>query len=197
MSDATNATTTTSAAAAAPPATPPPADPPAERTVPYDRFAQVNEQKAAAQQQLEEMQQRLQELEDRDKSELDKERSKREQFEQQATEMSQQLQRMERSAWLRSAAAEAGFDDPEDAVAFINPGSVDSAEAAEKEVKKLAKRKPKLLRETTAAPQIGQVLANGQRVDASSPQADENAKAFAAQIAAAQETDGWQSIPLG
>lgn len=166
------------------------------RTVPYERFQQVNEAAKTARTQLEEMQQRLQELEDRDKSELDRERSKREQLEKQASDAMQRLTVMERSSWLRSAAAEAGFDDPEDAVAFINPSSIESAEQAEKEVKRLAKRKPKLLRDSSPAPQIGQVLANGQRVDASQQQRDESSEQFMAQIRAAQDSEGWQSIPL-
>lgn len=169
-------------------------DPP-ERTVPYERFKQVNEAAQTAKQQLEEMQSRLEELESRDQSELEKERKQREKYERGYSEMQQKMTALERSSWLRSAAAEAGFDDPEDAVAFISPSSVETVEQAEKEVKKLAKRKPKLLRETSSAP-IGQVLANGQRVDPAAAQRDEHAEQFAAQIRAAQETDGWQSIPL-
>lgn len=173
-----------------------PASEPADRTVPYDRFQQVNEKAKAAQQELDEMKSRLEELESRDQSELERERKQREKYETAATEMQQRLERMERSSWIRSAAAEAGFDDPEDAVAFISPGAVESAEQAEKEVKRLAKRKPKLLRDSSPAPPIGQVLANGQRVDPNAQQRDEHAEQFAAQIRAAQDTDGWQSIPL-
>jgi DNA repair exonuclease SbcCD ATPase subunit len=169
---------------------------PAERTVPYERFQQVNQQAKEAKQQLEDLRGRLEELETRDQSEVERERAKREQYESRSRELEQRLTVMERSSWLRSAAADAGFDDPEDAVAFINPSSVESEDEAERAVKKLAKRKPKLLRDTSPAPQIGQVLANGQRVDPNAPQRDQDAEAFMAQIRAAQDEDGWQSIPI-
>lgn len=191
MTDVTPPTGTEPAAAAAQ-AT----DASQDRTVPYDRFQQVNEAAKTAKAQLEEMKTRLEELESRDQSELERERKAREKYESGFNEMQQKLTVVERSSWLRSAAAEAGFDDPEDAVAFISPSSVESVEQAEREVKKLAKRKPKLLRETSPAPPIGQVLANGQRVDPNAQQRDEHAEQFAAQIRAAQDTDGWQSIPL-
>jgi predicted phage tail protein len=171
-------------------------NPPQERTVPYDRFQQVNQKARDAEKQIESLTARLEELETRDQSEVERERNKREQFESKSRELEQRLAVMERSTWLRSAAADAGFDDPEDAVAFINPASVESEDEAERAVKKLAKRKPKLLRDTSPTPQIGQVLANGQRVDPAAAQRDENAEAFMSQIRAAQDEDGWQSIPL-
>lgn len=172
------------------------ADTPAEQTVPYSRFAEVNQTAKAAQKQLEEMQSRLEELESRDKSELERERSKREQFEQQARELSARMEKVERSGWIRSAAAALNFDDPDDAVAFISTAEIGSREDAEKAVNKLAKRKPKLLRDASPSPAIGQVLANGQPVQADGQkQTDPAAEALLAQITAAQAS-GWTSVPI-
>lgn len=189
---------TTPAAATPAPAAEPVA--PSEQTVPYSRFAQVNETAKAAQKQLQEMQDRLEELESRDKSELERERSKRTQFEQQAAEMATRLERVERSGWIRSAAAVANFEDPDDAVAFISTQAVESAEDAEKAVKALAKRKPKLLREQQPSPQIGQVVHNGVPVppggqQPQQPEIDPAAQALLAQVQAAQAA-GWTSSPL-
>lgn len=174
------------------------AQPAGEQTVPYSRFAEVNQTAKQAQKQLEEMQSRLEELENRDKSELERERSKRETFERQATEMQARLERVERSNWLRSAALAAGFDDPDDAVAFISTDSVESDADAEKAVAKLAKRKPRLLRETSAPTQIGQVLQNGQPVQAGGkqePEIDPASAALLEQIKAAQSS-GWTSSTI-
>lgn len=185
-------------AAAAPAPAAEPAAPP-EQTVPYSRFAEVNQTAKAAQKQLQEMQERLEELESRDKSELERERSKRTQFEQQAAEMASRLEQVERSGWIRSAAAVANFEDPDDAVAFISTQAVESAEDAEKAVKALAKRKPKLLREQQPSPQIGQVVHNGVPVQPGTqpaqPEIDPAAQALLAQVQAAQAA-GWTSSPL-
>lgn len=174
-----------------------PAAEPGEQTVPYTRFAEVNQTAKAAQKQLLEMRERLEELENRDKSELERERAKREQFERQALEMSERLSRVERSGWIRAAAAEAGFDDPDDAVAFIGAGDVESPDDAEKAVKRLAKRKPKLLRDTQPTqPPIGQVVQNGQPVQAGQqPEIDPAALQLLEQVKAAQAS-GWTSSTI-
>lgn len=188
----------TTAAPEAATQTPAPAADPPEQTVPYSRFAEVNQTAKQAQQQLKEMQDRLEELENRDKSELERERSKRTQFEQQASELSARLERMERSGWIRSAAAAAGFEDPDDAVAFIPSDSIESSDDAAKAVKDLAKRKPKLLRDTTPTqPQVGQVLQNGQPVTAgkSEPEIDPASLELLKQVQAAQAS-GWTSSPI-
>ncbi len=136
---------------------------PSEQTVPYHRFKEANDRAKAASTQLTELQARLDEIENQGKSELERERSKRTEYEKQAGELSARIQNMERSGWIRTAALAAGFEDPDDAVAFISASSVESDADAEKAVKALAKRKPKLLRdEKPAPPQIGQVLQNGQ-----------------------------------
>lgn len=180
--------------------TPPaaPAEQPEARTVPYDRFQQVNQQAREYKQQLEELGGRLQELEERDKSELERERSKREKTEQQNNELAQRLERLEKSSWVRAAALDAKFDDPDDATAFINLGEIENAQDAEKAVKALAKRKPRLLRDESPAPQIGQVVQNGQPVTNGQPQQpeiDPNAAALLEQVKAAQEA-GWTSSPV-
>lgn len=170
---------------------------PDEPRIPYERYQAAVERGKNAEKQLSEMQERLEELESRDKSELEKERAKREQFERQAQEMADRLTRVERSGWIRSAAADAGFDDPDDAVAFIAAGEIESADDAAKAVKTLAKRKPRLLREAPQTPPIGQVVANGQPVQAGGQQQQELDPAGVAllkQLEAAQAT-GWTSVP--
>ena len=177
--------------------TPAPAEPVEEpRTVPYDRFQEVNKQAKEYRSQLEALEGRLAEIEDRDKSEVERERAQREKYEHGYKELQNRLTVMERSSWIRSAAAEAGFDDPEDAVAFINPSKVETEDQAEKEVKRLAKRKPKLLRDAAPPAQIGQVLQNGQAPQQTGdPAMDAQAEEFMRQVQAAQQS-GWISIPV-
>jgi hypothetical protein len=168
-----------------------------ETTVPYSRFAEVNQAAKDREKQLQEMASRLEELENRDKSELERERAKRETFEKQAADMAARLERVERSNWIRSAAAAAGFEDPDDAVAFISTDSVESDTDAEKAVAKLAKRKPRLLREQTPAANIGQVVQNGQPIgqqQATQPE-DPAALALLEQVKAAQSS-GWTSTTI-
>lgn len=173
-----------------------------EPAAPTDRpeeniVAEERRKRQKAEREINQLTARLEELENRDKSELERERSKREQFERQATEASQRLERLERGGWIRSAAAAAGFDDPEDAVAFIASEDVETAADAEKAVARLAKRKPRLLRDTTP-PQIGQVVQNGRQAtqqqsgeQAISPEAE----ALLEQVKAAQAA-GWTSTPV-
>lgn len=172
-----------------------PETPVAERTVPYDRFAQVNQEAKQAKQQLEELSNRLQELEDKDKSDLDRERTQRERAVSEANELKARLANLERGSLVRSAAAAAGFIDPDDAVGFVNLSEVESEKDAEQAVKRLAKRKQHLIKQATPPAQIGQVLTNGQPTQGGQPQRDAEAEQFLAQVKAAQES-GWFSSPV-
>lgn len=164
------------------------------RTVPYDRFAQVNQQARDYKNQLDELSGRLQELEDKDKTDLDRERTQRERAQTEAQELKSRLQNLERGSLVRAAAAEAGFIDPDDAVGFVSLSEIESDKDAEQAVKRLAKRKAHLIKQESPPPQIGRVLANGQPpVDSS--QRDEEAEAFLSQVQTAQQ-QGWTSISI-
>lgn len=158
MADEPATTTTTEPAEPAEPVT----QPKEPQTVPYDRFAQVNQQAKDAQKQLKEMQDRLQELEDRDKSELERERSQRERAQQEKTDLEQRLVSLERGQWVRAAAQAAKFVDVDDAVAHLDLAGIESERDAKKAVEKLAERKQHLVRQEPQRPEIGQVLKGGQ-----------------------------------
>jgi hypothetical protein len=174
-----------------------------ERTVPYGRFAEVNKQAKAAKEQLTTLSQRLEELEGRDQSELQKERQKRERFEREASELAARVTTIERQGWLREAARDLKFDDPDDATAFIDTKDVDDPDDAVQAVKDLAKRKPRLLKTEPPESKIGQVMQNGQQVRPQAQQAqqsqglDPQAADFLAQLEHAKRATGWQSLPLG
>lgn len=168
-----------------------------EPRIPYERYQAAVERGKNAEKQLQELQAWREEFENRDKSESEKERVKREEAERRAQEAESRLVSMERSGWIRAEASRSGFDDPDDAVAFINAGQIESPEEAARAVKDLAKRKPRLLREAPQTPPIGQVVANGQPVQAGGQQQQELDPAGVAllkQLEAAQAT-GWTSVP--
>lgn len=174
------------------------------RTVPYERFQEVNRAAKAAKDELSQLKGRLDELDNRDQSELQRERKKREQFEREAGELSQRLTQTERQGWLREAARDLKFDDPDDATAFINVANVEDPDDAVSAVKDLAKRKPKLLRSESPPAEIGQVVRNGQQVrrengqpqQGQSAALDPQAAEFLNQLNDAKTASGWQSLPL-
>lgn len=180
------------------------AEPPAERTVPYDRFKAVNDKLAEANRRAEEAAQRAQELEDRDKSELEQARSKIEKLEAKNAELSGEVETLggklvnnERSAWVKDAAAQAKFIDPTDALGRVDLSSIEDRDAAKKAVAEVAKEAKHLIAaEGPTPPQIGRVLENGQPVQPTQPQ-DPNAPspedvAFLAELKAASSA-GWSS----
>ncbi len=141
--------------AAAPDPAPDPApvpDPAAEagedQRVPLDRFQQVTSQNKEMRDRLAELEQKEQERQreamselERAQAERDEERQKREAAESKALEL-------ERGGYLRSAAAAAGFADPEDAVALIGLDAATDQLAAQQAVKDLAEKKPHLVAKT-------------------------------------------------
>jgi hypothetical protein len=116
-----------------------------EQRVPLDRFRQVTTENRELREQLDELAKWKEEQEQAQLSELERERQAREKAEATAAEAATKAERLERSTWLKDAAASAGFADPEDAVALIGTAELDTAEAAQELVTKLAEQKPHLL----------------------------------------------------
>lgn len=117
------------------------------QTVPYDRFKEVNERAKAAEDQLAELTKWKDEQEAAKLSDIEKAEQKRQQAEERATQAEQKALKLERSGFVRSAAAGARFTDPDDAVAFLEGklGDLDTPEKAKEAVAALAKTKPHLV----------------------------------------------------
>lgn len=153
--------------APAAPAAPAPAAPEAPQTVPYERFREVNEQTKTLKQQLDEVQTKLREREEADLSASEREKLARERAEQRAAELEGKVTKLERGSLVTAAAREAGFTDPEDALGFIDPTTIESAAQARRAVKDLAEKKTHLVGPRRDEPELGQVLRNGELVDPS------------------------------
>lgn len=180
--------------AAAAPAAPAPAAPaapaPDDQRVPYDRFREANERAKAAEQQLGELQKWKEEQEAKGLSELERIRRQQQQAEQRAAEAETRLVQVERSGYIRNAAAAARFMDPEDAVAFLNGklADFDTPQKAQKAVEDLAKSKPHLV-----SPASGW---DGGARGPGGPQPDAQSAEFMEQLRSAQASAGWQAVPL-
>lgn len=146
--------------AATPPADPPATDPPAEdppaagsdQRVPLDRFQSVTSENKTLREQLAALEQEKAERERAEMTELERaqaeaaeEKKKREEAESKALEL-------ERGGYLRSAAAAAGFADPEDAIALIGLDKITDLLEAQQAVKDLAEKKPHLIQSGTPRP---------------------------------------------
>lgn len=147
----------------------PVAEPEDKGRVPYDRFEQVTKENKEFRDRLAQLERERDELADRDKSEserlraqFEREQKERERLAQEVAERDQQLSRVERSQWVRAAAHDHRFNDPEDAVALVNLGEIEDERSAQQAVKKLADRKKHLVAQEPEIPQIGQVLNQGQ-----------------------------------
>ena len=150
-----------------------------DQQVPYSRFDEVNKRAKHAEEELSDLRNKIIEFEDRDKSEVDRERSARERAESQLGELLGKVTSLEKGSWVRSAASELNFHDPEDAVAHLNGqlGSLEDQREAKRLVEKLAKSREHLVSkpEKKARPSIGRVMQgdevqNGQPRQAPSPQ---------------------------
>jgi hypothetical protein len=135
-----------------------------EQAVPYDRFKEVNERAKQLDEELADMRTKLVEFEDRDKSDVERERAARERAEAQLNDLMGKVTSLEKGAWVRSAAAELNFHDPEDAVAHLHDrlGKLEDQREAKKLVERLAKSKEHLVRSEKPKPKppaIGQVFA--------------------------------------
>lgn len=162
-----------------------------ERTDPPEAnlVGEAKRKQRQAEKEAKDLRERLEALEDRDKSETERERKARERAEVERDELASRVQRLERGGWVRSAAAEAGFNDAEDAVAFADLADIESEAEAKRAVKSIASRKPHLLKPSDPTPpQIGKVLENGQPTSPSQPGVQGNdkdieaAKSFAAEL---------------
>lgn len=187
-------------AAAAPeqPSTPPADDTDAseDRRIPFDRFDRVNKERSAFKKERDELARQLEERENAGLPELERERKAREAAEKRLQEADARIAEAERKAvmrdktdWVRDAAQAAGFHSPSAAARLIDLDGVDSAEEAERQVKRLAKKEGWMVKPSEPErPEIGRVLTNGQRetTDGKSQptgaQADLNDPAFKRQL---------------
>jgi hypothetical protein len=82
--------------------------------------------------------------------------------------------RSSEAGWVRSAAVEAGFLDPSDALPFIDLAEVETETQAKNAVKRLAEAKKHLLRSTEEKPGLTRVLQpdNGGKIKTSEGEAD-------------------------
>jgi hypothetical protein len=151
--------------AAAPPATPEPPAEPAGKTVPYDRFKEVNERAKQLEREATETKTRLEALEAEKLSDLEKAQAKADKAEARATELEAKAVRTERANLVSRAARAANFADPDDAVAFLSSNLPEDEKSAEAAVKDLAESKPHLLKQEGGTQRIGAPLGPGSSGD--------------------------------
>lgn len=131
-----------------------PADTPAgdAQRVPLDRFRAVTDENRALRERLDVIEQEQKERAEAELSEIERERLARETAETQLAETRLRADTLERSQWVKDAAAMVGFADPEDAAALVALGDVDGVDTARAMVTDLAERKPHLLRREQSGP---------------------------------------------
>lgn len=151
--------------------------------VPYERFEEVNSRAKKAEDELASLRDKLIEFEDRDKSEVERERAARERAESQLTDLVGKVTALEKGAWVRSAAAELAFHDPEDAVTYLYSklAGVEDEREAKRLVKKLAENKKHLVRgeHKQERPTLSRVFGNEQQQQNGQQQAQNPAQAAA------------------
>ncbi len=146
-----------------------------------------------AEKELAELREKILEFEDRDKSELQRAQERATRAETTLQQLESKVTSLEKGAWVRSAAAEFNFHDPEDAVVNLSSdlGKFEDAREARRAVERLAKSKQHLVREERKEqrPRIVQVLANGQ-----APQQGQNQPSSPAMVAAQREVEFAESL---
>lgn len=177
-----------------------------DQTVPYERFQQVNSKAKEASERTKALEKELADLraaaearEAEGLPELERERKAREKAEREAAEARAEAEkaradysRAQKERWVVSAAGE--FHDPNDAVLNVNFDSIESAEDAAREVKRVAKAKKHLVKDEAApAPQVGQVLKDGQAVKRDRPGIDTNSEAQMLAAELKKITDNWHT----
>jgi hypothetical protein len=149
--------------------------------VPYERFEEVNTRARKAEEELASIRDKLIALEDRDKSETERERAARERAEAKAEELFAQVTGLQKGSWVRSAALEVGFHDPEDAVTYLSGklAGIEDEREAKKLVKRLAEDKKHLVRqeEKKERPTLSRVFGEGQQQQGQQQQAPTPAQA--------------------
>ena len=127
----------------APPDEPPTNEPPATDRLPVDHPAA--KALAKANREAEEARRRLKEIEDRDKSELQKAADALTERDKALADLPRQVRRQ--VLRFASSAANKGFLDPEDALAFLPDDiDMDDADAVDAALEALAQRKPPLVK---------------------------------------------------
>lgn len=146
--------------------------------VPYDRFQAVNQAKTAAETARAEAEQRAQaaqdkltELErqglgdvDRLKAELADAQTARDTAIAERDAATGKVTELERGGWVRQAATDANFHDPEDAIARVDLSKIESQDVATREVAQLAERAKHLIQaepDPSGGDLLRRVLDNG------------------------------------
>lgn len=156
-----------------------PSDEPEEPRIPRSRLNEESAKRKEAERQLAEMRARVEEIESAGLSEAEQAKKRAQQLEERlreaekaAEERTAEAARVRAEQWISTAAATAGFEDPEDAVLRIKAGEIESPEDAERAVKRLLKN-PKsqrfLKQEDPKLP--GRVLENGRAPSKGNPPA--------------------------
>lgn len=137
-----------------------------DQRIPYSRFEEVNKRAKQAEQELADLRSRLTEFEDRDKSEVERAQARAQRAEQELNKLMGKVTSLEKGAWVRSAAAELNFHDPEDAVSHLRDqlGGLEDQSDAKRLVRSLAKSRKHLIREEKKDDRrpIGQMFAGEQ-----------------------------------
>ena len=166
-----------------------------DQRIPYSRFEEVNKRARQAEKELEDLRNKILEFEDRDKSEVERERSARQRAESQLGDLVNKVTSLEKGAWVRSAAADLNFHDPEDAVSHLRDqlGGLEDQRDAKRLVRKLADAKKHLIREEKKDDRrpIGQMFA-GQQVP--QQQGQQQPQRTPAQLAAERELEFAQGL---
>lgn len=133
-----------------------------EQRIPYSRFEEVNKRAKQAENELADLRNKILEFEDRDKSEVERERNARQRAESQLQDLVGKVTSLEKGAWVRSAAAELNFHDPEDAMSHLRDklAGLEDERDAKRLVQGLAKNKKHLVREDkpTDRPSLSQMF---------------------------------------
>ena len=150
-----------------------------EQRVPYERFQQANKKAKEAADQAKQLQKQMDDLKaqlsereqaglpelDQLKKRVEAAEKRADQAEAKAGEFEQQATNTRRERWVAAAAASQNFIDPDDASRFVDLADIESAEDAERAVKRIAKAKKHLVKpDEPVIP--GRVLQNGQQTPA-------------------------------
>lgn len=121
------------------------------------------EAQAKAERELAELRSKILDFEDRDKSDAERAKARADRAEQELSRLMGEVTSLKKGAWVRSAAAELDFVDPDDAVTYLQNqlGNLEDPRDAKRAVKQLASSKKHLLRqkEPEQRPQIGRIFA--------------------------------------